>query len=54
MTPLNLNDVTAFVEQNIGSFHQRRASSLQGLELKQILKRKNPYLFKGNYLPILA
>jgi len=47
MKPLNLDDVTAFVEQNIGSFHQRRVSSLQGLELQQILKRKNPYLFKA-------
>jgi hypothetical protein len=47
MTPLNLNDVAQFVEENIGIFHERRLSSLQSLKLKQILKRKNPYLFKA-------
>lgn len=47
MKPLNLNDVTLFVEENIGSFHERRLNSLQSLKLKQILKRKNPYLFKA-------
>jgi len=47
MKPLNLNDVVAFVEQNIASFHQRRIASLQALQLNQILKRKNPYLFKA-------
>jgi len=47
MKSLNLNDVIAFVEQHIGSFHQRRIASLQALKLNQILKRKNPYLFKA-------
>jgi hypothetical protein len=36
-----------FVEQNIGEFHTRRAYSLQTLKLTQVLKRKNPYLFKA-------
>lgn len=47
MRPINLNDVTAFVEGNIGRFHERRASSLKNLKLTQVLKRKNPYLFKA-------
>ncbi len=47
MKPLNLNDVVAFVEGNIGEFHARRADSLQKLKLKQVLERKNPYLFKA-------
>lgn len=47
MKLLNLSDVAVFVEQNIGAFHTRRAASLQALQLKQILKRKNPYLFKA-------
>ncbi len=45
--PLNLDEVAHFVEQNIGGFHKRRADSLRTLRLKQILKRKNPYLFKA-------
>ncbi|MBI1793197.1 MAG: cytosolic protein [Chloroflexi bacterium] len=47
MRPVNLNDVVNFVEGNIGEFHKRRAGSLQNLKLTQVLKRKNPYLFKA-------
>lgn len=47
MRPINLNDVVNFVEGNIGEFHKRRADSLQNLSLTQVLKRKNPYLFKA-------
>lgn len=44
---LKLNNVIDYVERNIGTFHQKRLNSLEGLHLKQILKRKNPYLFKA-------
>jgi len=47
MQPLNLNDVIKFIEENIGEFHERRANSLQILKLIEVLKRKNPYLFKA-------
>lgn len=47
MQQLNLNDAVEFVEQNIGDFHKRRASSLQKLKLAQVLERKNPYLFRA-------
>jgi len=47
MQPLNLNDVIKFIEENIGEFHERRANSLQILKLTEVLKRKNPYLFKA-------
>lgn len=47
MQQINPNDVVNFVEGNIGEFHQRRADSLQALKLTQVLKRKNPYLFKA-------
>ncbi len=47
MRPINLNDVVNFVEGNIGEFHERRAGSLKSLKLTQVLKRKNPYLFKA-------
>ncbi|MEP0804169.1 MAG: cytosolic protein [Chloroflexota bacterium] len=47
MQPLNPNDVIQFVEKNIGEFHERRAASLKNLRLSQVLKRKNPYLFKA-------
>jgi len=47
MTPLALSDVSKYVEDNIGTFHQKRIGSLDGLSLSKVLKRKNPYLFKA-------
>jgi hypothetical protein len=50
MKKLNLKDISQFVEQNIGTFHQKRIQSLDTLKLSQVLKRKNPYLFKAKYV----
>lgn len=50
MKKLNLNDVLQYVEQNIGTFHQKRIQRVNGLKLSQVLKRKNPYLFKAKYV----
>ncbi len=50
MKTLNLKDVSQYVEQNIGIFHKKRIQSLDGLKLSQVLKRKNPYLFRAKYV----
>jgi len=50
MKRLNLKDVTQYVEDNIGIFHQKRISSLNTLSLSKVLKRKNPYLYKAKYV----
>jgi hypothetical protein len=50
MNNLNLKDVSQYVEENIGKFHQKRISSLDTLKLSEVLKRKNPYLFKAKYV----
>lgn len=50
MKKLNLKDVTLYVEQNIGTFHHKRIQSLDSLKLVQVLRRKNPYLFKAKYV----
>src|SRR5947209_1590154 len=47
MTPLNLADVTAYVEQNIGTFHEAKLARITGLTLAKILSGKNPYLFRA-------
>ena len=39
--------VRDFVEQNIGDFHSKRVDKLNGLKLKELLRRKNPYLFRA-------
>lgn len=50
MTKLRLTDVLQYVEENIGSFHQKRIDRLNKIKLRTILKKKNPYLFKAKYL----
>jgi len=50
MKQLNLKDVTQYVEKNIGTFHQKRIASLDKLKLKEVLRKKNPYLFKAKYI----
>jgi len=50
MNQIDLKSVQQYVEDNIGKFHEKRISSLQGLKLKTILRKKNPYLFRAKYL----
>lgn len=47
MRKLNLSDVTNYVNDNIGSFHESRIARLQEIKLREILKKKNPYLFRA-------
>lgn len=39
-----LNDISKYVETHIGEFHAARIAKLQNMNLKEILKRKNPYM----------
>ena len=50
MKQLNLNDVKQYVEENIGTFHQKRIAGLNDLKLNKVLGKKNPYLFKAKYI----
>lgn len=50
MKRVSLKDVSKYVEENIGTFHQKRIQSLDTLKLTQVLKRKNPYLYKAKYV----
>lgn len=50
MPKLDLDDIRIYVENNIGSFHNKRIDCLNKLKLKTVLKKKNPYLFKAKYL----
>jgi hypothetical protein len=47
MGKLNIEQITNFVEGNIGTFHERRSQFLENAKLEKILCRKNPYLFKA-------
>lgn len=50
MKPIQQEDVTQYVEEHIGVFHQKRIDRLKNLHLGAILKKKNPYLFKAKHL----
>jgi Type II restriction endonuclease EcoO109I len=47
MKKLKLKDVTQYVENNIGEFHQKRLDKVNSIKLKEVLESKNPYLFKA-------
>lgn len=50
MKKLDINDVITYVEGNIGIFHRKKIESLDNLKLSQVLRRKNPYLFKAKHV----
>lgn len=47
MKTISLNEVTEFVNQNIGEFHENRINRVKKIKLREILQKKNPYLFKA-------
>ncbi|MBF0606661.1 MAG: cytosolic protein [Magnetococcales bacterium] len=48
MTPLNLYDVIEYINTNIGpQFHAKKIAKIKGLSLDDVIKRKNPYLFRA-------
>lgn len=54
MTPISDEQITDYVEANIGTFHDKRLESLNKLRLQDLLRRKNPYLFKSKNLVVVA
>ena len=48
--PSLINDIVNYVENNISQFHKQRIEKIKTLKLTQVLKKKNPYLFKAKYL----
>ena len=47
MVAFEIKEIGQYVQNNIGIFHNGRLESLKKLKLNDILKRKNPYLFKA-------
>ena len=42
-----IQSIRQYVIDNIGTFHQARLGNLNGLRLKKVIARKNPYLFRA-------
>lgn len=47
MKPIERGEIVEFIESHIKDYHNRILDKLLKLKLKEILKRKNPYLFKA-------
>ena len=47
MKPITQQEIIDYVEANIQVFHQKRLDSLQRLKMLDVVKQKNPYLFKA-------
>ncbi len=45
--PVSDDVVREYVEHNIGEFHLKRVERLNELQLRKLLRRKNPYLFRA-------
>ena len=54
MNAINDDQITAYVEANIGSYHGKRLESLENLKLESLLRRKNPYLFKSKDITVAS
>ncbi|MCL5035064.1 MAG: cytosolic protein [Bacteroidetes bacterium] len=47
MNAVSLEEVREFVGEHIGEFHKSRITRVQTVKLKDVLKKKNPYLFRA-------
>ena len=54
MRPITQQEIVDYVEANIQTFHRRRLDKLQELKLMNVVKRKNPYLFKAKNIRHLS
>ncbi len=50
MKPLDITVVEQYVRDHIAIFHQKRIDRLGSLNLKTVLRKKNPYLFRAKHL----
>lgn len=52
MEKLNIDEISDFVNKNISIFHQSKLNTLKSINLKGLLKKKNPYLFKAKNITV--
>ena len=50
MKYIDIEEIRQYVEDNIDNFHEKRIDGFDGLKLKTVLRKKNPYLFKAKHL----
>ena len=51
---LDIGEVSEFVNTHIVKFHSKKIKTLERIDLKGILKKKNPYLFKAKDIGVAS
>ena len=54
MTYISNEQIAAYVQAHINSFHNKKLESISKLKLDGLLRRKNPYLFKSKNIDTVA
>ena len=54
MNSLDLQKVVEYVSDNINDFHATKAKLLSEINLKSILRKKNPYLFRAKNIAVAS
>jgi hypothetical protein len=54
MKSVDIDKIARFVEDNIGRFHESRLRTLQSIDLRKVLTRKNPYLFRAKNVEVAS
>ena len=54
MTYISNEQIAAYVQDHIDSFHDKKLESINKLQLDDLLRRKNPYLFKSKNIDTVA
>jgi hypothetical protein len=49
MQPLNFEEVRQYVSRNIVIFHQNKINKIARLKLKDLIRRKNPYVISTRF-----
>jgi len=49
---LSPDELQEFVNQNIATFHESRLKRVQNIKLTEVLRKKNPYLFKAKNITL--
>ncbi len=52
MEQLNVDEISKFVNDNISIFHNNKLKVLKSIKLMELLKKKNPYLFRAKNITV--
>lgn len=52
MNKISREELNSFVNENIDGFHNKRLNHIRKVKLDDVLRRKNPYLFKAKNLNV--